>query len=149
MKRTMRSASPVVILLLASVAALGCGSQDDTRPARWSYISTAIVQPSCATANCHSVLSQRSGAQLDGIRTGYYQLIARNFVLPGRPADSALMGLIEGQGSRRMPPDFPLPKDDINLISKWIANGAPWDGPGSAPVAAVVTPGPSDASAGN
>lgn len=147
MNRTIRRCGPLVFAL-AVLGAAGCGSQDDTRPARWSYISTAIVQPSCATANCHSVLSQRSGVQLDTIKTGYYQLIARNFVLPGRPDDSAVMALIRGQGSRRMPPDFALPKDDIDLIAKWIANGAPWDGPGSAPVA-VSAIGSSDAGVGN
>lgn len=143
----MRSDGPLV-LMLVGLAALGCGSADDTRPATWSYISTAIVQPSCATANCHSNLSQRSGVQLDGIRTGYYQLVARNFVLPGRPGDSALMGLIEGNGSRRMPPDFALPKADIDLIAKWISNGAPWSGPGSAPFTPSVS-GTPDASVGN
>lgn len=128
----MRSGGPF-LLVLASLAIAGCGGTEDTREAKWAYISTAIVQPNCATANCHSNLSQRSGVQLDDIKTGYYQLVARHFVLPMRPDDSALVGLLKGQGSRRMPPDFALPKDDIDLISKWISNGAPYDGPQPAP----------------
>lgn len=150
MNRTTRGAAPPLLVLACLVA--GCGGQNDTRPAKWSYISTAIVQPNCATANCHSNLSQRSGVLLDGIRTGYQQLVGRSFVFPGCAAESGLVALIKGQGSRRMPPDFALPNDDIDLISTWIMNGAPYDGPGTAPVVAVVEPcGPpvSDAGAGN
>jgi hypothetical protein len=150
MNRTTRRGAPPLLVLACLMA--GCGGQNDTRPAKWSYISAAIVQPNCATANCHSNLSQRSGVELNDMRTGYYQLVCRNFVSPGRPADSALVGLIKGQGSRRMPPDFALPNDDIDLISAWIMNGAAYDGPGMAPVcpaAPVVTVAPVDAGAGD
>ena len=41
-------------------AAAGCGKSTDDRPATWSYVSTAILQPNCATANCHSALAQHS-----------------------------------------------------------------------------------------
>ncbi len=140
MNRTTRRGGPLLLVLACLVA--GCGDPTDTRPAKWSYISTAIVQPNCATANCHSNLSQRSGVELDEIRDGYEQLVGRFFVLPGRPAESALVTLIKGQGSRRMPPDFALPNDDIDLISAWITAGAPYDGPGTTPVVAplVVSP---------
>ncbi|MES1157690.1 MAG: c-type cytochrome domain-containing protein, partial [Haliangium ochraceum] len=100
-----------------------------------------IVQPNCATANCHSILSQRSGVRLDGIELGYQQLVGRHFVVEGRPDSSALVALLKGEGSRRMPPDFALPKVDIDLISRWIANGAPRRGLGS--------PADLDAGAGN
>lgn len=137
----MCSRGLVLLALGCAVVAAGCGSATDTRPAQWSYISTAIIQPSCATANCHSDLSQRSGMNLDDIRNGYYQLVGRYFVLQNRPEDSALMALLRGEGSRRMPPDFPLPEADIDLIGRWIEDGAPWDGPGAAPVVIVPNPG--------
>jgi hypothetical protein len=124
-------------LMLAAACMLGaCGGVDDPRPAAWSFISVAIVQPSCASATCHSKLSERSGVRLDGIDVGYEQLVCRHFVI-GPPdtdwADSALLALLRGQGSRRMPPDVPLPNADIKLIETWISNGATWDGAGSNP----------------
>ena len=131
---TPRASTPVgaVLLVLAGLA-VGCGEAGETRPAKWSYISAAIVQPSCATANCHSDLSQRSGVLLDDMRTGYQQLVGRHFVIPTKHAESALIGLLKGQGTRRMPPDFALPNADIDLIAAWITAGANYDGPGQAP----------------
>jgi hypothetical protein len=138
MKRTIRRSGPL-LLVLACWASAGCGGTEDTRPALWSYISAAIIQPSCATANCHSKLAQRSGVELAGIRSGYDSLMPipmvtlanpqKRFVIAGKPEDSALIALIRGQGNRRMPPDFALPNDDIDLIAAWITDGALYDGP--------------------
>jgi hypothetical protein len=114
-------------LLLAVGAGMlgaGCGSQDEERPATWNYIATAIIEPNCATANCHSNLAQRSGVQLDRENRAYHALVDRFFVIPFDPDNSALMKLLHGEGSRRMPPDFPLADQDISLIAQWIKNGA-------------------------
>jgi len=121
------------LVLVLGGAFTGCGSTQDSRPDKWSYISPVIIQPSCATANCHSQLAERSGVVLDTVADGYQQLTQRHFVLPGDPQSSSLMALLRGKGSRRMPPDFPLPEVDIELIGAWIADGALWDGPGNQP----------------
>jgi hypothetical protein len=124
-----------------ALAAVGCGSRVETRPHKWSFISAAIIQPSCATANCHSQLAQRSGVALDTTFNGYDQLVNRHFVKPGDSEGSALIGLLRGQGSRRMPPDFPLPDVDIQLIADWIDDAAPlWDLASPAPAAPGNTP---------
>jgi len=111
---------------------VGCGSSNDDRPANWSYISAAIIQPNCATANCHSALSARSGVQLDTIAAGFKALVQPSrpgffvapFVVPGDSANSALHHLLRGEGTRRMPPDTVLPNDDLTLIDRWIDAGA-------------------------
>lgn len=127
--------APLALLLFA-VACLGAGCRDadDNRPARWSYISPAIIQPGCATMNCHSQAAARAGVVLDSPDTAYENLVlvpdagpVSNFVVPGRPDQSELMFLLMGVGSRRMPPDFVLPNDDIALIERWILRGAPHD----------------------
>src|SRR4051812_7484176 len=127
-----RAAALVLLALSLGGALSGCGSTADSRPDKWSFISTVIIQPSCATANCHSQLAQRSGVTLDTVADGYQQLMQRHFVMPGNPDGSALMALLRGQGSRRMPPDFPLPEVDIALIGAWIADRPKSEGPGSA-----------------
>jgi hypothetical protein len=122
--------------------ACGCGDTMDDRPAKWSYISAVIVQPSCATANCHSALTSRSSVDLSGMLHGYDRLVGGSFVRPGEPECSSLMNLLTGEGTRRMPPTFPLPNADIALIARWIEAGAPYDGPGTPtfPAAVPATP---------
>jgi hypothetical protein len=126
------------------VLAQGCGSEQEVRPAQWSYIYPAIIQPSCATASCHSDFTRRSGVNFGYSDEAYFQLVCRHFVVscattcPGQPApaatcagsaldDSQLMHQLRADGAPRMPPDFALPEIDIELIGTWIQNGAKQD----------------------
>jgi hypothetical protein len=110
-----------------------CSDVDD-RPATWSYISAAIIQPNCATARCHNHSSATLGLQLDTVEGGYLELVGahdadgvplgRNLVVPGDPDSSKLMWMLRGVEAQRMPPDEPLPDADVALIEKWIRDGA-------------------------
>jgi hypothetical protein len=113
-----------VAALVAVGTIPGCGSETDDRPATWSYIYPAIIQPSCATASCHSDFTRIAGVNFGYEDEGYYQMACRHFVAPSSPADSEVLHLMRAQGAQRMPPDFALPEADIALISTWIANGA-------------------------
>jgi len=111
----------------------GCGGVDN-RPAKWSFIAPAIVEPNCATVSCHSAVAQRAGVILDTRERGYETLTTRGFVVRCQLGDTAcvdsaaatseIIVLMRGQGSQRMPPDFALPAPDIDLISTWITKGA-------------------------
>jgi hypothetical protein len=112
---------------LAAVAALlaaGCGGSTDDRPAKWSFISATIVEPSCATVNCHSEFTKRGGVDLHARDVGYYTLINGFYVVPNDVTSSSLVWLMNAAGSLRMPPDNPLPAADVQLIEKWIQSGA-------------------------
>jgi hypothetical protein len=118
------------LAVLAAVAALlaaGCGGATDDRPAKWSFISATIMEPSCATVNCHSQVTERAGVDLHARNVGYYTLINGFYVVPHDVTSSSLVYLMNASGSLRMPPDNPLPADDILLIQKWIEDGAPND----------------------
>jgi hypothetical protein len=135
--------SRVVVAIAGVVGALagvsGCGSTDD-RPATWSYVSTAILEPSCATANCHSAIAARASVDLSTRAAGYTSLVTRGYVIARAnvPADggaplidddqrvarSAVPQLMRAVGNLRMPPDMPLPETDIQLVEKWIRAGA-------------------------
>jgi hypothetical protein len=114
--------------LAAFVAGLGllggCGSAADNRPAKWSYIAPAIIEPNCATASCHSEAAARAGVILTTRDKSYQTLIDRHFVIPGDPGLSEVVSLMRAVGSRRMPPDLALPEADIQLIEQWIQLGA-------------------------
>lgn len=111
------------IAVLSAVVAGGCGATD-TRPAQWSFISVTITEPSCATVNCHSAVSQRAGLDLHAREIGYYTLVNGIYVIPEAPTQSSLVDWLTTSGPLRMPPDNPLPPDDIQLIEHWISDGA-------------------------
>jgi hypothetical protein len=124
-----------VLVLIAGLA--GCGGADN-RPAKWSYIAPAIIEPNCATVSCHSSVAQRAGVILEPAQKAYDILTSRHFVVtcPQGQADagttcmdmavatSEILYLLRAQGSQRMPPDQALPEADVHLIQTWIANGA-------------------------
>jgi hypothetical protein len=118
---------------LTVLASAGCGSTDE-RPATWSFISTAILEPSCATANCHSAIAQRASVDLSDRAVGYKSLTSRHFVITRaagptmtdeeRVVRSPVPQLMRAVGNLRMPPDMPLPEIDIQLVERWISLGA-------------------------
>jgi hypothetical protein len=106
-----------------SSALVGCGGTENRAPT-WTYISTAIIEPSCATESCHSRNVARAGVDLSDRATAYDTLVNRHFVIPGNSAISEAPALMRAKGVRRMPPDFPLPEADIKLFEAWIDMGA-------------------------
>jgi hypothetical protein len=47
-------------------------------------------------------------------------------ITPGKPEQSYLLEVIRHKGDIRMPPGLPLPRKEVELLRKWIANGAQW-----------------------
>jgi hypothetical protein len=117
----------------------GCVDSSD-RPARWGYVHTAILQPSCTTAGCHSKLTAIAGLDLSD-RDGAYNLLTghvcgepirpqdppRNYVTPGSAEYSTLIHQLRGDNRDVMPPDTPLPAVEIELVARWIDEGAACD----------------------
>lgn len=56
-----------------ALSAAACGQVDD-RPADWSYISPAIMQPACASASCHSPAAAAAGLDFSTPERGYTSL---------------------------------------------------------------------------
>ena len=129
--------TPLAIGLVVLVAS--CDSAGD-RPTDWAYVNTAILRPSCATAACHSRLGSQAGIDLSTPETAYVFLTGRvcgapelpgepvgNFVRPGHPESSQLIYMLRGDGIAIMPPDVPLPDVEIEIIERWILEGATCD----------------------
>ena len=126
----------VAALAAVSVATgMGCGGATEDRQPQWSFISPTIIEPACATVNCHSAITHQGGVDLSNSTIGYKTLVNVNgssmadggqtlYVYPGYPQYSELITLFNAVGSMRMPPDNPLPQADIQLISDWIEHGA-------------------------
>jgi hypothetical protein len=129
--------------LALSVVVMGACGGEENRPATWSYISPAIIQPNCATGSCHSRAAAVAGLDLSEVKAGWHSLRdqklppgragapaypgaqpARPLVTPGNPVESRIMNMLRGIGADRMPPDRPLAAADIDLIETWILEGA-------------------------
>ncbi len=110
---------PVRRLIGPMLFALTCACVDevDPRPASWSYLHAAIIVPSCATSGCHSAFSKTAGISLQD-RDPARLLFEQGAI------DTPLLRGVQA-GTRRMPPDQPLPAADILLVERWILDGKP------------------------
>ena len=113
--------------LLAALAlgalASACGIGADQRPADWAYIHAAIVVPSCASASCHGSSTRAGGLDFQDAAATRQKWLDAPYVTPGDP-NSPLLYLLEGRERDRMPPSSPLPSADVELIRRWIVEGA-------------------------
>jgi hypothetical protein len=136
----MRVPGCVLALGAIALAAGACGSETDDRPANFSYVYTAVIEPNCTTVACHSDSAATFDIALDTLEGAYEVLVGSpcgdepvppllTYVRPGDPQRSRLINLLIGTDvPRRMPPDVPLPSQDIELVERWILAGAECDG---------------------
>ena len=128
-----------MIRFAAIAALLGACAEADDRPAKWSYVHAAIVQPACTASGCHSRLTAVAGLDLSD-REGAYNILVghacgdptpvsapRNYVMPGSAEYSTLIHQLRGENRNVMPPDQPLPAVEIELVARWIDAGAQCD----------------------
>ena len=52
------------------------------------------------------------------------EVMERPLVTPYDPAGSRVVNMLRARDAPRMPPDRPLPEADIELVERWILNGA-------------------------
>ena len=76
---------------------------------------------------CHGGEVQESGLRLDSRDS----LLAggdsgQPLVVPGKPAESFLIRVIQHDGDVAMPPDEKLPEEEIKALSQWVSMGLPW-----------------------
>jgi hypothetical protein len=123
-------------LACAAMLPGACAAIED-RPATWSYVYTTIIQPNCTSSNCHSGSAGTGGLRFESLGATYVYLTGRlcdpladdgaadhNFVVPYDPERSKLMYMLRGESTWRMPPDVALPAVEIELVERWILEGA-------------------------
>jgi cytochrome c len=106
---------------LACLVFMACGTSEDTRPETADYIVQAVLVPYCARAGCHSASAQAKNIVFDNIPDAIGSM--QPLIVPGDPERSRLVTILTDP-DKPMPPDAPLPHADIDLIARWIANGA-------------------------
>ena len=110
-----------LVALVLSVAAPASAEGDF--PPDWDDASAVFVR---RCNMCHSELGAFRGLRLDTYAAALAGSQRGAVLLPGDPDASELMRRLRGESPPRMP--FlgpPLPKDEINVIERWIAAGLP------------------------
>jgi hypothetical protein len=112
----------IVVVLVSA-----CATEPDTRPETLDYIVEAILVPYCGRGGCHSAETRVKGLAFDTIDGALAAMKTeqrqQKLVVPGSAADSRLVNVLSDP-RRIMPPDVPLPQKDIELITRWIDDGA-------------------------
>jgi len=115
-------------VLLVAVVALGFASRLTAADDDLARKARRVLE-----ANCHRCHGQ-NGAVEGGLNyvTDLGKLVARKKVVPGDPDGSRLFRRLDDDS---MPPEGESPRpsaDDVAILKKWIAAGAPSDSPNSA-----------------
>ena len=81
-----------------------------------------LFTSSCGMTGCHDEISHRHGI----ILTNYASIISTGKIRPGNPNSSEILESLSNNEDDMMPPPplDPLSSDQIQLIRKWIAQGA-------------------------
>ncbi|MEN6440424.1 MAG: c-type cytochrome domain-containing protein [Syntrophobacter sp.] len=99
-------------------------TQPQSKGVSYSEIAP-ILQNRCL--NCHSGAKAAKGLHLDTYENIIKGSNDEKVVVPGQPAKSSLLLRLTGAKTPRMPRNGPpwVSNEDIALIEKWIASGAP------------------------
>jgi hypothetical protein len=126
------------VLSIAALLCLGAGACLAQVPATPTPDQAAFfetrVRPVLAERcyDCHGSVRQSAGLRLDS-RAAILQPTEKGHlpVVPGSPAQSALILAVRYDGAVKMPPQGKLSAREIDALTQWVKMGAPW------PVAAV------------
>ena len=111
-----------LLALVLSVVALPA-SAEGHGPPDWDDASVVFVR---RCNMCHSELGAFRGLRLDSDAAALAGSQRGAVLLPGDPDASELIRRLRGESPPRMPfLGRPLPKDEIDVIDRWIAAGLP------------------------
>ncbi|MFO0937267.1 MAG: PSD1 and planctomycete cytochrome C domain-containing protein [Gemmataceae bacterium] len=90
---------------------------------------------------CHGEKKQSGGLRLDTFEGFTAGSDEGPVVVKGKPRESKLFKSVKREGEHPMPPQTPLPAEQVALLSEWISQGAVYP-PSEKKAAAVVKPDP-------
>lgn len=101
--------------------------QAEVRPVSFERDVRPVLVARCWS--CHGAEDQKGDLRLDRRRDVFGNGGDEWLVVPGAPAESRLLEVLElpADDADRMPKDEPsLPREEIEMIRRWIAEGAEW-----------------------
>jgi hypothetical protein len=117
-------------------AILSCNSIRAQTPVSFAKDIQPILETSCW--KCHGAAIQLSKLDLRSRQGALTGGVHGPSIVPGNPDGSKLFRMINGADKPAMPMDGRLPPDQVELVRRWIKEGANWDAV-SASTASVTT----------
>jgi len=103
-------------------------ASQDPRAAFFTQAVLPILAANCQS--CHNAVRPKSGLDLTSAKS----LLAGGrsgtpVVIPGRPEESLLVAVLRGTHPEidQMPPEDPLPAEEIETLIRWVNEGAVWE----------------------
>jgi hypothetical protein len=130
-------------VLVSCAVTAACGVETDDRPLEVDYLTSAILAPSCAQAQCHSSFARKADLAFDTpdhvreslLQPGADALLSfdsgrydpRPYEPSAKPHLITWITNIDpfAKGVGRMPFDTPLPDKDVALLAEWIREPDP------------------------
>jgi mono/diheme cytochrome c family protein len=94
-------------------------------PARLAEDAMRFLQANCL--GCHNAEKHKGGLELTSRDALLKGGDGGAVILPGKPEQSALFKALAPDADPHMPPKKQLSTNQIALVRKWIAAGAPWE----------------------
>ena len=114
-------------LPLLALLALGAAGQKTEKAVSFREDVEPLLKADCT--GCHSKEAKQGGFVTEGLALFIGgSKFAKRVVVPGKPAESALIGYLRGKHQPQMPIGMPpLKEAQIQTIERWIAQGAKID----------------------
>lgn len=120
----MRVSSAVVVGLVLFTAVGGVGARQSAAPVDFVRDVQPILRERCV--GCHGPTLQQAGYRLDRRSSALGGVIRPN-VIPGSSDSSRMyLRLLNTFAGPQMPPTGALPREEVDVIKRWIDAGAAW-----------------------
>jgi len=116
-------AQTLTVAFLSLVSSIGSGMAAAAEPPDWAQVSAIFVE---RCVMCHSSQGASLGLRLDSYEAAVAGSTRGAVLVPGQPAGSELLRRLRGESLPRMPfLSYPLPPEQIELITRWVEAGLP------------------------
>jgi WD40 repeat protein len=118
-----------VLTLLMLLTATPARAAAPAKPVSFIHDVAPLLKEKCF--GCHGAKNPKGKLDMTKYQTFRKGGTKDDPILPGKPDESYILTVLTATDKRRMPPKDsgdPLPKDKIELIERWIAEGAKLDG---------------------
>jgi hypothetical protein len=127
-----------LVLDLPFLGARAAQAADATAPVSFQHEVWPIFKRHCI--GCHSEQKKKGGLRLDDVAALLKGGKTGPLFVAGKPDDSELIDEITGDEPEMPQNDAPLSRAKVQLLERWIAQGAKIDGPPKSDIPPVVIP---------